>query len=50
VRDEELARLGEGAYGRLGLATELLDALVLTDDFDEFLTLRAYPRLEASDS
>jgi malate synthase len=49
VRDEELGRLGEGAYGRLGMAAELLDALVLTDDFDEYLTLRAYPRLGSLD-
>jgi hypothetical protein len=26
-------------------AAALLDELVLDDDFDEFLTLRAYPRL-----
>ena len=44
IRDEELARLrGPGAgEGRLAEATELLDRLVLRDDFDEFLTLRAY--------
>jgi malate synthase len=46
IRDEEVARLGEGPYGRLMDAAQLLDELVLTDDFDEFLTLRAYPRLD----
>jgi malate synthase len=46
IRDEEVARLGEGPYGRLTDAAQLLDELVLTDDFDEFLTLRAYPRLD----
>ena len=45
VRDEEVARLGKGAYGRMDDAGALLDELVLDDDFDEFLTLRAYPRL-----
>jgi malate synthase len=46
IRDGEVARLGEGPYGRLMDAAQLLDELVLTDDFDEFLTLRAYPRLD----
>ena len=45
IRDEEVSRLGEGPYGHLADAAALLDELVLTDDFDEFLTLRAYPRL-----
>ncbi|MFL5777448.1 MAG: malate synthase A [Chloroflexota bacterium] len=46
LRDEEAGRLaGEGA-GRLTDATELLDELVLSDDFAEFLTLEAYRRLD----
>ena len=42
IRDEELARLGGAGEGRLAEAAELLDRLVLDDDFAEFLTLRAY--------
>jgi malate synthase len=46
VRDEELAKLGGRDSGRLGEATELLDRLVLGDDFPDFLTLEAYQRLD----
>jgi malate synthase len=48
VRDEELERLGgrAGGAGRLGDAADLLDRLVLDDDFAEFLTLRAYSLLD----
>ena len=48
VRDEELARLGgaAGGAGRLADAADLLDRLVLGDDFAEFLTLRAYSLLD----
>jgi malate synthase len=46
IRDEELARLGGAAEGRLRDATELLDRLVLDDVFAEFLTQRAYSILE----
>jgi malate synthase len=46
VRDAELARLGGASEGRLGEAADLLDRLVLDDDFAEFLTLRAYAVLE----
>jgi malate synthase len=48
VLDEELARLGgrTGGAGRLGDAADLLDRLVLDDDFAEFLTLRAYSLLD----
>jgi malate synthase len=45
IRAQEVQRLRDGVYGRMGQAAALLDELVLTDDFDEFLTLRAYPRL-----
>jgi malate synthase len=46
IRDGELARLGGAEAGRLRDAAELLDRLVLDDDFAEFLTLRAYPYLD----
>jgi malate synthase len=46
IRDEELARLGRPATGRLADAAGLLDRLVLDDEFAEFLTLRAYSVLE----
>jgi malate synthase len=41
LRDEELARLGGPAAGHLGDAGTLLDELVLSPDFIEFLTLPA---------
>ena len=44
VRDEELARLGAGG-GHLVQARAILDSLVLEEDFTEFMTLSAYPRL-----
>ncbi len=46
IRTEELARHGGPASGRLGEAAELLDRLVLADDFAEFLTLDAYRLLD----
>jgi malate synthase len=46
IRDEELAALGGAAEGRLEEAARLLDDLVLADEFVEFLTLPAYPRLD----
>jgi malate synthase len=47
IRAEELAALSAGAPAgaRLDDAAELLDALVLDDQFTEFLTLPAYERL-----
>jgi malate synthase len=44
VRDEELAKLGKG--GRIAEAVEILDGLVLAQDFAEFLTTSAYQRLD----
>ena len=44
VRDEELEKLGRG--GRLGEAAEILDGLILSQDFAEFLTNSAYQRLD----
>jgi malate synthase len=46
IRDEELERLGGAGEGRLKDAWNLLDHLVLDDDFADFLTLRAYAVLE----
>jgi malate synthase len=46
IRDDELAALGGRGERRLGDAADLLDELVLDDDFSDFLTLVAYPRLE----
>jgi malate synthase len=45
IRDEELRRIGPG-LGRARAAADLLDALVLSDDLAEFLTLGAYGLLE----
>ena len=42
IRDEELARLGGEGSGRLADARDLLDRLVLDDQFVDFLTHRAY--------
>jgi malate synthase len=46
IRKDELARLGGVGEGRLAEAVDLLDRLVLGDDFADFLTLRAYALLE----
>jgi malate synthase len=46
LRDEELERLGGAGEGRLAEAVDLLDRLVLDDEFAEFLTLRAYGLLD----
>jgi malate synthase len=46
IRAEELAALGGAGEGRLRESAALLDELVLADDFVEFLTLPAYPRLD----
>ena len=46
IRDDELARLGGRDRGRLGDAADLLDRLVLGDDFPDFLTLDAYALLD----
>ena len=46
IRNEELERLGGPREGRLKDAWDLLDHLVLDDDFADFPTLRAYAVLE----
>lgn len=44
IRDEELSKLGDA--GRLREAAEILDRLVLDDEFTEFLTHPAYQLLD----
>ncbi|CAN5763884.1 malate synthase A [soil metagenome] len=46
VRDEELAKLGGLNIGRYAEAATILDQLILTDDFVEFLTIPAYQLLD----
>ncbi len=46
TRDEELAKLGGTARGRLADAVSLLNLLVETDEFIPFLTLPAYEYLD----
>jgi malate synthase len=46
TRDAQLARLTEGGPGRFQEAAEVLDSLVLTGEFPEFLTLPAYRYLD----
>ena len=46
LRDEELASLGGSGESRFGDAVEILDQLVLTEEFPEFLTLPAYEYLD----
>ncbi len=43
--EEEIAAIGGRDYESVADAAELLTQLVLDDDFDEFLTLRAYEKL-----
>jgi malate synthase len=46
IRDEELAALGGRDVERYGDAADLMDQLVLADEFIEFLTLIAYDLLD----
>jgi len=46
VRDEEVKNLGGPDQGRLRDATEILDGLVLSKEFNDFLTLPAYRYLD----
>ncbi|MBM3266824.1 MAG: malate synthase A [Candidatus Sericytochromatia bacterium] len=46
IRGEELAALGGAATGRLAEAARLLDGLVLSGEFAEFLTVSAYASLD----
>jgi malate synthase len=45
IRSDVLSRLNKPASGRLSEATEILDKLVLNDEFVDFLTLPAYEYL-----
>ena len=45
IRDEELAKLGGTSRDRYEEAAEILDRLVIADEFIEFLTLIAYQHL-----
>lgn len=46
IRDEKLDKLGGPCEGRFREAAEILDSLVLTATFDEFLTLPAYQYID----
>ncbi len=46
LRDEEIAKLAGPGEGRLRQAAEVIDQLVLTPEFEEFLTLPAYRLLD----
>ena len=46
LRDEELESLGGSGESRYGDAVEILDQLVLNEEFAEFLTLPAYEYLD----
>jgi malate synthase len=46
VREEELTKLGGPGAGRYGDAAEILDGLVLSEDFVQFLTIPAYAYLD----
>ncbi|MBA3450475.1 MAG: malate synthase A, partial [Chloroflexia bacterium] len=46
LRGEELEKLGGPGAGRFGEAAEILDGLVLADDFAPFLTIPAYAYLD----
>ena len=46
LRDEELAKLGGTSVERYADAVTIVDTLVITDDFIEFLTPGAYQYFE----
>jgi malate synthase len=46
LRDEELAKLSGGEQDRFANAAEILDGLILTDDFPPFLTIPAYAYID----
>ncbi len=49
IRMEELGKLGGAGEGRYREAAEILDQLVLQEEFIEFLTIPAYTHLDASE-
>jgi malate synthase len=46
ILDEELQKLGGVKQGHYGQATEILDSLILSPTFSEFLTIPAYKYLD----
>jgi malate synthase len=46
IRDEELEKIGGRSKGRQGEAADILDQLVLSETFTDFLTLPAYELLD----
>jgi len=46
ILGEELQKLGGTQQGRYGQATEILDSLILSPTFSEFLTIPAYKYLD----
>lgn len=46
IHTEELDKLGGPSKGRLGQASQLMDKMVLSEEFVEFLTLPAYNLLD----
>lgn len=46
IRDQEIAKLGTGPQALRREASEILDGLILSDQFTDFLTLPAYRYLE----
>jgi malate synthase len=49
IRNEVLARTDGASAGRLADAAAIMDELVEKDEFTEFLTLIAYPRLDSKE-
>src|SRR5260370_17618601 len=45
IRDQEIVKIGTGLRRE---AAEILDGLILSDEFTDFLTLPAYRHLESS--
>ena len=46
IRDTQLKKLTIGGAGRYAEAAEIMDELVESKEFPEFLTTRAYPYLD----
>jgi len=46
IRDQEIAKLGAAPQALRPEAIEILDGLILSDKFTDFLTLPAYRYLE----
>ena len=46
IHKEELEKLGGTSKARLAQASQLMDKLVLSEEFEEFLTIPAYELLD----